>query len=71
MKISVLGDDPFKGIFIRAPVVKNPGPNVEILAKFNDDIIAVKQENIIGTSFHAELTEDMRLHKYFLNMIKN
>jgi len=71
LKIPAIGEDPYKGVFIRAPVVKNTGPNVEILAKFNDEIIAVKQDKIIGVAFHPELCEDLRFHKFFLNMIKN
>ncbi len=59
----------FNGVFIRAPSVSNVGSDVEILSKFNDRIIAVKKGNVIGTSFHPELTEDISLHKYFLNLI--
>ena len=60
----------FNGIFIRAPSVSDVGSGVEILAKFNEKIIAVKKDNMIGVAFHPELTEDISLHKYFVNLIK-
>jgi len=59
----------FRGIFIRAPVVKETGPNVQILSRLNDSIVAVRQGTILGTSFHPELTNDSRLHQYFLRMV--
>ncbi len=70
LKISVLGEDPFKGIFIRAPIIKNVGQGVEVLAKFDNEIVAVKQDNVIGVAFHPELSDDLRLYKYFLEMVK-
>lgn len=60
----------FLGVFIRAPSIIEAGKNVEVLSKFNEKIIAVKQGNVIGTSFHPELTGDLSLHKYFVNLIK-
>lgn len=60
----------FQGIFIRAPSVSDVGSDVEVLAKFNEKIIAVKKGNIIGTAFHPELTPDASLHKYFVNLVK-
>ena len=59
----------FRGIFIRAPAVVQTGSDVEILGKFNEKIIAVKQGNILATSFHPELTRDVSLHKRFVQMI--
>jgi len=60
----------FDGVFIRAPAVSETGSGVEVLSKFNEKIVAVKKGNIIGTSFHPELTQDSALHKYFINLIK-
>jgi len=60
----------FNGVFIRAPSVSEVGSDVEILAKFNEKIVAVKKGNVIGTSFHPELTQDVSLHKYFVSLIK-
>ena len=61
----------FRGIFIRAPSVSELSSDVEVLAKFNEKIVAIKKGNIIGTSFHPELTSDVSLHKYFINLVKN
>ena len=60
----------FNGVFIRAPTIIEVGSDVETISKFNDEIVAVKQDNILATSFHPELTSDISLHKYFLNMTK-
>jgi 5'-phosphate synthase pdxT subunit len=69
LKIPVLGNEPFRGIFIRSPIVNNVGESVTILTKLNDKIVAVKQNNIIGTSFHPELSADRRLHELFIKDI--
>ena len=69
LEIPVLGKEPFRGIFIRSPVVNNIGESVTILTKLNDKIVAVKQNNIIGTSFHPELSADRRLHELFIKDI--
>ncbi len=61
----------FQGVFIRAPAVLRTGSGVEILGKFNEKIIAVKQGNILATSFHPELTRDVSLHKQFVKMVKD
>ncbi len=71
LNIPLLGEQPFKGVFIRAPVIKDHASNVEVLARLNDKVVAVKQGNIIGTSFHPELAADTRLHTHFLNMVIN
>jgi len=60
----------FNGVFIRAPSISDVGSDVEILSKFNEKIVAVKKGNVIGTSFHPELTQDVSLHKYFVNLVK-
>ena len=65
-----IGITKFPGVFIRAPSIIETGKDVEVLSKFNEKIIAVKQGNILGTSFHPELTGDISLHKYFVSMIK-
>jgi len=66
--ISGIGND-FRGIFIRAPSVISVGPQVQILGKFDGKIVAVQQENVIGTSFHPELSGDNRMHKLFIESI--
>jgi 5'-phosphate synthase pdxT subunit len=60
----------FKGVFIRAPSILEAGKNVEVISKLNEKTIAVKQKNILATVFHPELTHDVSMHKYFINMIK-
>ena len=61
----------FNGVFIRAPSVSEVGSDVEVLSKFNGKIVAVKKGNVLGTSFHPELTEDNSLHKYFVNLVNS
>ena len=65
-----IGVPKFQGIFIRAPSIIETGRNVEIISKFNEKIVAIKQGKILGTSFHPELTDDLSLHKYFVNLVK-
>ena len=60
----------FNGVFIRAPSISDVGSDVEVLSKFNEKIVAVKKGNVIGTSFHPELTQDVSLHKYFVNLVQ-
>ena len=68
LEISGIGND-FKGIFIRAPTVISTGSRVQILSKFDGKIVAVQQENIIGTSFHPEISGDNRIHRLFIELI--
>jgi 5'-phosphate synthase pdxT subunit len=68
LEISGIGND-FTGIFIRAPSVISAGPQVQILSKFDGKIVAVQQDNIIGTSFLPELSGDNRMHKLFIELI--
>ena len=69
ISLNSIGISKFNGVFIRAPSVTEVGNDVEILSEFDDKIVAVKQGNIIGTSFHPELTQDASLHKYFLSLM--
>lgn len=59
-------DSPVLGVFIRAPIVTQVGPGVEVLAKYDGEIVAVRSGNKVGTSFHPELTPDTRFHEWFL-----
>ena len=68
--IPKFGLDKFTGVFIRAPRIRNIGSNVEILAKLNDEIVAVKQGNIIGTCFHPELSNTVIFHKYLIELVR-
>lgn len=69
LNIPVLGEKPFPAVFIRAPIVEKTWGNVKVLAKYEEKIVAVQEENMLATAFHPELTEDLRFHKYFLNLI--
>lgn len=72
LNIPMIGEKPFKAVFIRGPIVKETGKDVQIIAKYNNKIVAVQQNNIVGTSFHPELTEDNRIHAYFIkSIVKN
>jgi 5'-phosphate synthase pdxT subunit len=70
LTIPSLGDAPLHGVFIRAPVVSEVGPEVEILARDPDGRpIAVRQGRVMATAFHPELTGDRRLHRLMLELI--
>jgi len=70
LSIPVLGEKPFPGIFIRAPVIEQANSDVEVIAKLADGtMVAAKQDKLLACAFHPELTDDMRLHKYFLDIV--
>jgi len=58
----------FKAVFIRAPAIIKAGENVEVLAKLDEYIVAARQDNLIALSFHPELADDVRVHKFFLEI---
>ncbi len=68
--IPAIGEEPFHGVFIRSPVVESVGAGVEVLCKFEGKVVMVKQKNILGLAFHPELSGDLRIHEYFLRMIR-
>ena len=62
---------PLRAIFIRAPVIERVGPQVEVLATLRDGrIVAARQGHLLATSFHPELTDDARMHAYFVQMCR-
>ncbi len=71
LKLNNLKKDKFKAIFIRAPKILEIGENVEVLAKAKNEIVLARQENVIISSFHPELGNDIRIHEYFLSMVNN
>lgn len=71
LDIPELGQPPIPAVFIRAPVLTGVGPRVRVLAQVNGQAVAVRQDNVLATSFHPELTPDTRLHRYFLEMCGN
>ena len=71
-KLEIKGIDgkPFPGIFIRAPWIERAGRDAKILAKVDGKGVMVRQNNVLGTSFHPELTSDLRVHRYFIDMVQ-
>ena len=77
LDVPALGGEPFHAVFIRAPVVASVGPGVEVMASTRNDAagrdepVAVRQGSVIATSFHPELTNDERFHRYFLDLARS
>lgn len=69
-ELSFKGVGEFPAVFIRAPYVERAGKGVEVLAETGGKIVAVRQGNLFATAFHPELTEDVRLHEYFLKKVR-
>lgn len=61
-------DTPFPGVFIRAPVFRRVGPGVEVLARLGEEAVLVRQGAVLAAAFHPELTGDLRIHRYFLEL---
>ena len=73
--VDALGADPVRTVFIRAPWVESVGSDVQVLAEVRasdgrDHVVAVRQGNALATSFHPEVTDDVRVHRYFLDMVR-
>jgi pyridoxal 5'-phosphate synthase pdxT subunit len=69
LEIEALGAPAFPAVFIRAPMILSCGPSVEVLARFQDGIVMARQNNLLVSAFHPEITDDSRVHEYFLRMI--
>jgi len=68
--LPVLGEKPFPGVFIRAPVIEQANSKVEILARLDDGTsVAARQGKLLASAFHPELTNDLRFHQYFLDIV--
>lgn len=65
-----LGEEPLRAVFIRAPYIKSTENHVHVMATFVDKIVLARQDNYLAAAFHPELTRDVRLHRYFLDMIQ-
>ncbi|WP_341280374.1 pyridoxal 5'-phosphate synthase glutaminase subunit PdxT [Paenibacillus sp. FSL H8-0537] len=59
-----------RAVFIRAPLIKEVGSQVDVLSEYKGEIVAARQGHLLAASFHPELTDDYRLHAYFVDMIK-
>ena len=70
LSITVLGEKPFPGVSIRAPIIEQANSGVEILARLTDGTrVAARQGKILASAFHPELTSDLRFHQYFLDIV--
>jgi 5'-phosphate synthase pdxT subunit len=73
LDIPAIGAEPYHAVFIRGPVVEQVGEGVEVLARIaapEPNIVAVRQNLLLATAFHPEVTEDLRFHEYFLGMVQ-
>ncbi|MEZ5362411.1 MAG: pyridoxal 5'-phosphate synthase glutaminase subunit PdxT [Bryobacterales bacterium] len=64
-----VGEGELEAVFIRAPIIRRTGPDVEVLASDGDTPVLVRQGHILAASFHPELTSDRRVHRYFVDMV--
>lgn len=71
LDIEAIGKPPFRAVFIRAPYVEKANGSVEVLARYEDKVVLLRQGNMLGCSFHPELTEDTRIHEYFAKMVSD
>jgi 5'-phosphate synthase pdxT subunit len=70
LDVPVLGAPPVRAVFIRAPRILEVGPAVEVLARLDgDEVVAARQGRLVALTFHPELTDDLRFHRYFLQQI--
>ncbi|AIQ26852.1 glutamine amidotransferase [Paenibacillus sp. FSL P4-0081] len=63
--------EPVRAVFIRAPLINEVGPDVDVLTIYKDEIVTARQGNLLVSSFHPELTDDYRLHQYFADMVED
>lgn len=71
LPIAELGAPDFHAVFIRAPYIAKVGAGVRVLAEHEGKIVLAQQDNLLAAAFHPELTEDLRLHQYFVDLVKN
>lgn len=69
LDIPELGAEPFPAVFIRAPMILSCGQPVKVMARLRDGIVMARQNNLLVTAFHPEITADLRVHRYFLSMV--
>lgn len=69
LDVTGVPDGPVHAVFIRAPWVEKAGASVEVLARAGERVVAVRQDHLLATSFHPELTGDARLHRLFVEMV--
>lgn len=70
-KLAIKGiEEPIRAVFIRAPLILEVGKDVDVLSTYNEEIVTARQGNLLVASYHPELTDDYRLHQYFVEMVK-
>ena len=69
VEVKGIDGDPVSGAFIRAPWVADAGPEVEVLAEVDGKVVAVRQGNLLATAFHPELTGEVRLHRWLVDLV--
>ncbi|MFC0560267.1 pyridoxal 5'-phosphate synthase glutaminase subunit PdxT [Halalkalibacter alkalisediminis] len=69
LHVTGVGED-VRAVFIRAPLILEVGNDVEVLSKYNDEIVAARQGQFLACSFHPELTDDHRFHQYFVSVVE-
>lgn len=70
LSIPELGTKPFPAVFIRAPLIEQCNDGARVLARLEDGtIVAARQDRLLSTAFHPELTDDLRFHQYFLDIV--
>ncbi|AIQ44551.1 glutamine amidotransferase [Paenibacillus sp. FSL R7-0273] len=62
--------EPVRAVFIRAPLISEAGPGVDVLTVYNNEIVTARQDHLLVSSYHPELTDDYRLHQYFADMVE-
>ncbi|MEC0184282.1 pyridoxal 5'-phosphate synthase glutaminase subunit PdxT [Paenibacillus peoriae] len=69
--LSIKGiEQPVRAVFIRAPLIMSVGTGADVLSEYNGEIVAARQGHLLASSFHPELTDDYRLHQYFVDMVR-
>jgi 5'-phosphate synthase pdxT subunit len=68
LAVEGIGEEPLRAVFIRAPWVERHGPGVEVFAAYEGHPVAVREGNVLACAFHPELTDDSRLHAFFMAM---
>jgi len=71
VETSIGREEPLRGVFIRAPRVTRQGPGVLVLARANGDPVLLRQGNVLAATFHPEMTQDLRVHRYFVEELQN
>ena len=70
LAVPELGSEPFHAVFIRAPLIEKTEASVQVLASVSGKLVMARQGKLLATSFHPELTDDTRIHQYFISMIQ-